>query len=178
MPPSTKGPQPIKAVLALRYIQQTQLARDPRLLAALHQPRCNGYINLLAELKARLAEYLDGPGVGLVRRGPREPRHRIRRRTTADSHVPERLEDPSIVARVADVLRACLLMSSRRDNAGARSPAPSLPPNSTDRPRPVNNPHGRGPSCWRITQAEDNTRGSTRTHRYCSTRRDWQSPRS
>ncbi len=106
MPPSTKGPQPIKAVLALRDIQQTQLARDLDCSQHYISRVCNGYINPSAELKARLAEYLDVPVSDLFVADPENLVIEFVRRTTADSHVPERLEDPSIVARVADVLRA------------------------------------------------------------------------
>src|SRR5262245_57545249 len=105
MPPSSRSPQPAKALLALRDLRQADVARSldvsPHWLG-----RClNGRERPSADIVRRLAELLGVPEPGLFVDDADDVVVQLVRRTAAASGVPERLEDVAAAEMVAAVLR-------------------------------------------------------------------------
>ena len=105
MPPSSRSPQPAKALLALRDINQTAAARDLGCT-----PHCigrvlNGRERPSDDFKARLAEYLDTPAVELFVDNLADVAIALVRRTTEASNVSEVVTDAGAVEQVVAILR-------------------------------------------------------------------------
>ncbi len=106
MPPSTRSPQPIKALLALRDISQAQLARHLDCSIAWVGRLVNGRERPSPELARAISLYLDVPVEDLFADDPDDVIVQFVKRTTTSSNVPELLEDSTSAAAVATILRA------------------------------------------------------------------------
>ena len=105
MPPSTRSPQPVKALLALRDIRQADLARAVGKSEHFIGRILNGREVPSADLAQAIAEYLDVPAEDLFTDDPDGVVISFVRRTTAASNVPELLTDDVTAERVAQLLR-------------------------------------------------------------------------
>lgn len=104
MPPSTRSPQPLKAVLAIRDIRSVDFAKQLGCSAHHVSQVANGRVRPSARFAARCSEFLGVPVEHLFVDDPDDVVLQFVRRTTSASGVPERLEDVTAVEHVAAIL--------------------------------------------------------------------------
>jgi transcriptional regulator with XRE-family HTH domain len=104
MPPSSRSPQPAKAVLALRGITNAQIARDLGYTEHWVGRVLNGREKVSDEFVDRLGQYLGEDVSGLFVTDPENIVLEFVRKTTEASGVPLQLEEPGAVERVARAL--------------------------------------------------------------------------
>ncbi len=105
MPPSTRSPQPAKAVLALQDKRQSDLARAIGKSEHYVGRVLNGRERPSAEVAEAISGYLDVPVDDLFVDDDVDVVARFVQRTTSASGVPEHVEDQAAAEKIAQVLR-------------------------------------------------------------------------
>lgn len=102
---ATRTPQPAKAVLVLRGLEQAQVAQVVGVTSSWLGLVLNGKQKPSADLARRLADYLEVPVEDLFCHGGDDIVIQFVRRTTAASNVPELLADDATAEKVAQLLK-------------------------------------------------------------------------